>query len=499
MSKARPAPTPGVDFADMQGLVRFGHGRLQGAEFLLLDVVEAGAARAWLRQAPVTTAEWRDPPPDIALQVAFTASGLRVLGLAPEIVEQFDQPFLFGMAGEESRSRRLGDVGANDPAEWHWGRPEPHVLLMLYAPPGELDALKAHTLADPFGHAFRIQHRLPTNTVRGIEPFGFVDGISDPKIDWDQAFTTDRHRRLDYANLLAPGEVLLGYRNEYGEITPRPLVDAAAAPDLPPAVDAPDRRDLGLNGCYLVLRQLHQDVRGFWQFADRAADGDAAGREALARCMVGRHRDGTPLIADARGIPGGRTGNDFTYDGDPDGLTCPIGAHIRRANPRTGDHPPGVSGFLSWLLSTLGFRRRPDKQPGRHDLIASTRFHRLVRRGREYGDVISPEEALQPGPEAERGIHFVCLCANIVRQFEFVQNAWIAAPKFDGLHAEADPLLGNREPLEGGLRTDRFGVPREAGPTRRIEALPRFVTVRGGAYFFLPGIRALRFIAGAGR
>jgi hypothetical protein len=69
--------------------------------------------------------------------------------------------------------------------------------------------------------------------------------------------------------------------------------------------------------------------------------------------------------------------------------------------------------------------------------------------------------------------------------------------KFDGLADESDPLTGNREPLRGGGRTDRFSLPRADGPPRRLEGLPRFVTVRGGAYFFLPGIRALRYIAEA--
>jgi deferrochelatase/peroxidase EfeB len=269
---------------------------------------------------------------------------------------------------------------------------------------------------------------------------------------------------------------------------------------LPEARDAPGRRDLGLNGSYLVLRQLQQDVRGFWRFVDKAAGHDPEGREALAAAMVGRHRDGTPLIRDERKIPGGRPGNNFTFDDDVDGQLCPVGTHIRRANPRTGDHPPGVRGFWAWLFSTLGFRRRQDGLEGRHDLVASTRFHRLVRRGREYGSILPVEEALGPGPDEagageERGLHFICLCANLVRQFEFVQNAWIASARFDGLRGESDPLLGNRVPLEGGVETDGFNMRRVSGVTERVRGLPVFVTVKGGAYFFLPGIRALRFIA----
>ena len=177
--KAAESISAEIDFADIQGLVRFGHGKLQGAEFLLLDVADAAAARDWLRSVPVTSAEWQEPPPESAVQIAFTADGLRALGLAPNILDQFEQPFLAGMAGEESRSRRLGDVGANAPDIWGWGSPPPHLLLMLYARPGELEALKATLLVDRFDHAFRLVRSLSTNTLRGIEPFGFADGISD--------------------------------------------------------------------------------------------------------------------------------------------------------------------------------------------------------------------------------------------------------------------------------------------------------------------------------
>jgi deferrochelatase/peroxidase EfeB len=102
-----------------------------------------------------------------------------------------------------------------------------------------------------------------------------------------------------------------------------------------------------------------------------------------------------------------------------------------------------------------------------------------------------------PPHEPERGLFFACLNANICRQFEFIQNAWIATTKFSGLTGESDPLIGNREPVPGCPVTDGFTQPREGGLPRRVSGLPRFVTVRGGAYFFLPGLRALRYIAGA--
>ena len=336
------------------------------------------------------------------------------------------------------------------------------------------------------------------------EPFGFVDGISQPSIDWQQRLSTDVHHRDRYSNRLALGELVLGYTNEYGLYTDRPLIDPAAddyASALPQALDLPAMRDLGRNGSYLVLRQLEQDVEGFWKTVDQAAGGEEEAREALAAAMVGRWRNGAPLVApsddaiegiepDSADMPA----NHFNYDSDPLGHGCPIGAHIRRSNPRTGDFPPGVDGILSRLVRTLGF----GQQHPRDDLVASSRFHRLLRRGRVYGPVLSPERAIKSGAEkAERGLKFVCLGASLSRQFEFVQNAWNMSSKFAGLPTEADPLLGNREPLADGTPTDRFTRPQPGAPALRVEGLPQFVTVRGGAYFFLPGIRALRYLASA--
>ena len=110
--------------------------------------------------------------------------------------------------------------------------------------------------------------------------------------------------------------------------------------------------------------------------------------------------------------------------------------------------------------------------------------------------MISPEDAFKSdAPEAERGLHFICIGANILRQFEFVQNAWLMDTRFAGLAAESDPLLGNREPLLSGESTDHFTLPQANKPAQRHNGLPQFVTVRGGAYFFMPGLKALQFIS----
>ena len=126
--------------------------------------------------------------------------------------------------------------------------------------------------------------------------------------------------------------------------------------------------------------------------------------------------------------------------------------------------------------------------------MSSVRFHRIMRRGRAYGPTVEPGG--EPGDAgAPSGLHFICLNANISRQFEFVQGAWLASSKFSGMTGEADPLLGTREPLADGSSTSSFNLQADGDLRRRVADLPPFVTVRGGAYFFLPSLRALNYLA----
>jgi Dyp-type peroxidase family len=233
------------------------------------------------------------------------------------------------------------------------------------------------------------------------------------------------------------------------------------------------KRDLGRNGSYLVFRQLAQDVKGFWEFFRQATgDGEDADSTAcihLAAKMVGRWPSGAPVTkAPERDDPALGNDNDFGYhERDAAGLKCPIGAHIRRTNPRDSLEP----------------------DPGSEKSVEFADRHRILRRGRAYGDPVvesmQPEEIMQSDAAGERGLHFICLNANISRQFEFVQQTWTNNPRFDGLYDDPDPIVG-----PGGKFTE------QATPVRRrIHDVPRFVTVRGGAYFFLPGLRALRYLA----
>jgi Dyp-type peroxidase family len=257
------------------------------------------------------------------------------------------------------------------------------------------------------------------------------------------------------------GEFVLGYENEHGRLTDEPLLEAAG--------------EIGRNGTYLVFRQLRQDVTGFWQFLDSVTP-DAEARDRLAAKMVGRWPGGASLtLSPDRDDPALAEENDFGYhEGDAEGARCPIGSHVRRTNPRDSLDPrPGTD--RSWAIN---------------------KRHRILRRGREYGQLLTPAEALRATPqeeERERGLHFICLNANIARQFEFVQHTWANNPKFAGLYDDADPLMGPSKPFGGTFTVEATGL------RSRWTEVPRFISVKGGAYFFLPGLRALQTLAGRGQ
>src|SRR6476469_6999109 len=109
-----------VDYADMQGLVRFGYGQMTSALYVLVRGKNADAAKAWIRSAPVTTAVAQKPPPNTAMNIAVTAPGLRALGVSESIIAGFSHEFRGGM-GQESRARQLGDVGKSAPSNRTWG------------------------------------------------------------------------------------------------------------------------------------------------------------------------------------------------------------------------------------------------------------------------------------------------------------------------------------------------------------------------------------------
>ena len=467
-----------LEFQDMQGLIASSYAHLPCAAYLLLRVVNREAAGVWFHHwlPRVTTAKGKQW--DFSLNVALTASGLRSLGLSIDALDTFSYPFQEGMVGER-RSRILGDVGESAPSCWKWGGPrtEPvDLLLLVYAIQETELAARVCEIRDSIMRSEGLAEIVCLEAGRqpdSREHFGFADGIGQPAIAGGGPFAHQHEkqlRRTGHATVVKPGEFILGYPDESEQLSGAPTSAWADDPEhvLPPAPEPAGRVALGRNGSYLVFRQMAQHVAEFWNCFENAArrpDGwsDAAERERLAAKAVGRWKSGAPLVLTPNNDnPTLENRNDFSFSCDPYGLKCPIGAHIRRANPR----------------DTLD---REDPEAA----LRSVRRHRLLRRGRSYGK--RAEDVFVDDGE-ERGLHFICLIGDIERQFEFLQQTWIHNPAFDELNGETDPLIGIRD------SASHFTVPAEP-VRRRVHELSRFVTVQGGGYFFLPGLRALRYLA----
>lgn len=501
---ARPllGPEYVVDCGDVQGIVLRGYGELPVARFVMLDLGDAREAKSWLGDVATRVTSAREEPAERCTNFGISYRGLKKLGLDASVRAAFEPAFAEGMHGgpelddgaspasgsrePSRRSRALHDLDDQSPDRWAWGGPSAPVdaILLLYARSD--DAMRE--CLDRERGSFSARGIRAVTILEGVtlsgrkEHFGFRDGISQPALR-NANPPTERPGVLEAdrdENTAEPGEFLLGYPDAYAQIEDGPLVPESADPSriLPLAIDdAAGARSLGRNGSYLAFRQLEQDVAAFWTTIDRAANGDAAERLRLAARMVGRWPSGAPLaLRDKEDDPSFLDRNDFGFAAeDALGLHCPIGSHIRRSNPRDF----GGSG-----------------DPARA-LVVSSR-HRLIRRGRPYGAPLDPD--LDPAKilarsgsgesiDGARGLQFLSFQAHLERQFEFVMESWIHNAKFGGGHDETDPLLGDR-----GDGFARFTVP--ARPVRRrLGSLPRFVSVRGGAYFFVPGLRALRWLA----
>ena len=265
-----------LDLDDIQALVFSGHGHMPFARFVLLRVTDSKLAKTWLRAAGPhivagTRRERGAAKPEATAHIALTCAGLQALGLDDATLSQFPREFMEGMSLGE-RPRVLGDTGDSAPEKWQFGGPNTpsiHVLLALYA---QSEPKMAQLTADPWypnGANAGLEAVFTQESWRknDFEPFGFRDGISQPVVAGGPI-------PQDGAQpMLAPGEFLLGCSNEYANTTPAPTVPAAldTANVLPADSVDPAKRSFGLNGTYLVLRKLAQDVKGFWAFCDDAA------------------------------------------------------------------------------------------------------------------------------------------------------------------------------------------------------------------------------------
>jgi len=451
-----------MDLADIQGDILRAYGNDYDCTSYAFVTIECPPeqARAWFAGLldHVTTAEpWpAGDKPLTTLNVAVTAAGLRALGVGDEVVGSFSHEFRDGMS---KRSVLLGDVGPSDPKSWEkgLGTGEAHVLLTINAqqPSDHKRALGKMKDAMAQDGGVRVVYQADSELLPGSrEHFGYADGFAQPAIEGasdDKARGGGVPVKDGGWRALAPGEFILGYPDEDTRVDPKKrLPNAPAAP-------------LGKGGTYMVWRKLYQDV-ALWRrvIRDAAKLYEAGDEHKLSAKAVGRWANGAPLVKYPDKAPGEYDpktpgANDFRYDKDLDGMRCPIGAHVRRSNPRDA---LGFEGHLS-------FR------------------HRMIRRGMPYGEVLP--EGVYDDDGTDRGLVFVSFQGSISRQFEGVQVQWLNAGNIFGLGHDKDFILG--DPNGTGKMTIQGKPPFFLTPQEV------FVRTRGGEYLFVPGMTALAALA----
>ena len=487
-----PTEDLSLDLADIQGFVLRGYRMPMVRQFLLTVGAPAQARRqlgllvsgdeSYVPQ--ITTAEdWHvgfapgpgdDPAaaprrtPDYCLNIGITWPGLVALEIEELVPALSFKSFGAFVEGAAPRAESVGDTGASAPENWvgGFGSGDDHVLVTLHAMSPQAMAGYSDRVCAWFaeGDAFREIWRqdgmalmemqagqlMPTAKVH----FGYTDAITTPTIRGGPESYQPDHQQPCEAWLFVLREDAKNY-------------------------EVPEPHELGLNGSFAVFKKVETDVVGFEDFLQ--SNRDRIDPELLAAKMCGRWRNGTPLALspDTDSPEGGMSPeqlNDFEYvnadgSGDPKGIRCPVGAHIRRVNPR--GQPVAGQGV-----------------PG-----GSNNSHRLIRRGLPYGPIYDRSE---PYDGVERGILFHFINSNISNQYEFVQRQWVNDAEFAGAvrldPRSRDPLAGTQDPANSV-----FVIPQAGGPPPiEVTGLSSFVTTKAAAYVFLPSITAIRFIADLG-
>jgi len=464
-----------LELSEIQGLLVRDYKEMPVSKYFLLQIAHSDKAKRFIKNISKKITTVVNKNEDSFINIGFTSLGLSALGLHQNNLQSFIREFREGMVTPH-RQRLLGDYDTNDPKNWNWGGPNDdaiHLILMIFDKSQE--KINAH--AQKFLIEFRDYglkevfildgETLPSDR----EHFGFKDSISQPAII-GSGVTGIRNDNIQ------PGEFVLGYKNEYNVYPDAPLLkeNQGNVDMLPNDAAGTGNKDLGKNGTYFVLRQLKEDVDGFWNFLNEKSkneDGTFNPEEStkLAAKMMGRWPGGAPLVKFPDKDPGILSDdNDFVYaDIDKLGLKCPFGAHTRRTNPRDNFEETGPA-----------------------ESLQLTKKHRIMRRVRSYGENYTAS-ATQHTSVDEVGLLFGCFNADINRQFEFIQYSWANYPKFKQLYADPDPFIGVRENPDPGVE-QIFTIPQETA-NKYITGLKSFVTVKGGAYFFFPSITVVEYLS----
>jgi len=440
-------PTEGpasLDFDDIQHFL-MSRPPARAARYEFLTFASAASGQAWLTGLIEKVGTAKAVGSNVAdarwVTVGFTGNGLRALGLSEESLASFPEEFRQGMA---ARADILGLTGTNDPERWvgELASPNLHAIVILFAR-DVAERERCRQEHEKYVGECEGVELLSALDLEGIPPFdyahehfGYRDRLSQPVIEGSGEVTTPGS-----GPPLKAGEFFLGYPDEDG-----------------PATGLPQPEILSRNGSYVAYLRMEEHVGAFRDFLRQHGETPEQ-QEWVAAKLMGRWRSGAPLVLtpdqDDPGLGADYSrNNDFNYGTmDPHGYGCPLGSHVRRMNPR--------------------------------DTAANMNRRKMIRRGGTYGPAL-PEGAPEDG--VERGIAAFVGCASLVRQFEFAMNVWANDPNFHELGNERDPIFGTQD------GTFDMTIPKR--PIRKkITGLPAFTTIRGGAYFFLPGIRALRYLA----
>jgi deferrochelatase/peroxidase EfeB len=429
---------------------------------LLFQVRAKGSGRQFLSQllGSVSSGEPAALAGAPLVNLSLSWNGLLALGAFDTMGGEAAAAGAFYMFNEPPHAESLRAFGASAPQNW-WGKrfssADIHVIVHIWvtSEAGLTDVTARvrdaaqrcdvlELIASPAGGPI---------TGRQIDGrllhFGYQDGISHPTVDWDN----DQPRQ----GALARGDFLLGY----------PSPNYSTYPDKPPF------SDFARDGALMAFMMLYQDVAAFNRFLrDNAAEvarglSQADAEDFLAAKMMGRWRDGTPLmLSPNRRDPAASMRDDFGYADDPQGLRCPLAAHIRVANAR--DQP------LNGLNQTLF--------PGG--------FPRVLRRGAPYGPPLAGDE----DDGVDRGIVGMFLCANLNKQF-YTITRWLSRTDFSPAFPNQvgqDPIIGN---LEFPGASAAFTVPLGDGTSVSLARVTDFVRIHGVALQLLPSLAALRGLA----
>ena len=413
---------------------------------VMLHVEDAQAGREFVRRLTPhvdSAADWWQAG-EAWTSIAISYTGLVALGLPEDSLRVL--PGSIPRGDGRTRRRSCGTTDRTIPTNWDrpFGTGEIHIAVSIFSDTEDKWRRAMETARQQYQGFSGVTVLMMQDfgaQPGDLNPLGYKDSIGQPAIEGCGVESLPGQGRP-----IKAGEFILGYPGEAGVPLPMPRPDV-----------------LGRNGTFVGLRKYQSRVGTFNRFLREHARTEQE-RELLAAKLVGRWRSGAPLtLAPTHDDPAlgadPRRNNDFTYAADPHGRQVPLGSHMRRMNPRD---------------TTMA-------------QLADVNVHRIIRRSTTYGAPYDPNATSEQDDEIARGLYFIFLSAKAMATMEFLQEEWINNGNFMNLGDERDPNVGLQE--DGAT----FTIPQQP-VRRRIHGIQTFNVLRGGEYFFMPSLSALRWI-----